>query len=428
MALSIPSPDPHPRIVSPVAELSDETAEAIFATFPDATGFYLLINGLLQLMVPDHFDYETKLPALPRSFGGLKVSFIAQSLYPTANSTVTATSVTSGEQKEAGIAVSQQPLATRYDSVTNAFRSLHGGTVRAIVDSSRDKDRRFDGRIGVFVSPHFDPTQLYATAPTHNFTDAVAASKTISLNSGDWTRAIRPTLVPTGKYQLGEIARVYDPSPQTFPLGFAHDISLVKVTQVHMPLTTTPTTTTPSLTWMDRREWADIKYNSRNLALLQSGHDVEEAKSIGIVESRCQMVGQGIFRLQQQSRRRRLFGSSGIPNNGASRDELDGWTSLVARSILFRVRQDGAGAPRGSTTKSGDAWQSGTPVCVVREDGTLSGIIKIAGFASFAQPVSDVQRYELEGDKLYKRLQEGRVAFYGAFQIPTELREGYKIV
>jgi hypothetical protein len=303
------------------------------------------------------------------------------------------------------------------------------------------------------VSPHFDPTQLYATAPTHIFTDAVAASKTISLNSGDWTRAIRPTLVPTGKYQvsslslldfqrryintgmliqLGEIARVYDPSPQTFPLGFAHDISLVKVTQVHMPLTTTPTTTTttttPSLTWMDRREWADIKYNSRNLALLQSGHDVEEAKSIGIVESRCQMVGQGIFRLQQQSRRRRLFGSSGIPNNGASRDELDGWTSLVARSILFRVRQDGAGAPRGSTTRSGDACQSGTPVCVIREDGTLPGTIKIAGFASFAQPVSDVQRYELEGDKLYKRLQEGRVAFYGAFQVPTELREGYKIV
>jgi len=55
-------------------------------------------------------------------------------------------------------------------------------------------------------------------------------------------------------------------------------------------------------------------------------------------------------------------------------------------------------------------------------------IAKVAGFTSFAQMVSDVQRYDMEGDKLYKRLQEGRVAFYGAFQVPRELREGYRIV
>lgn len=54
-------------------------------------------------------------------------------------------------------------------------------------------------------------------------------------------------------------------------------------------------------------------------------------------------------------------------------------------------------------------------------------IAKVAGFSSFVQVASDVQRYDLEGEKLYKRLEEGRVAFYGAFQVPPELRDGYRI-
>jgi hypothetical protein len=89
---------------------------------------------------------------------------------------------------------------------------------------------------------------------------------------------------------------------------------------------------------------------------------------------------------------------------------------LVARSILYRVRHEGG--VRGG--------QSGTPVCVL--DGSSPRVTKVAGFASFVQMASDVQWYDLEGDKLYKRLQEGRVAFYGAFQVPTELREGYRII
>lgn len=42
--------------------------------------------------------------------------------------------------------------------------------------------------------------------------------------------------------------------------------------------------------------------------------------------------------------------------------------------------------------------------------------------------VSEVQRYDLKGNKLYKRLEEGRVAFYGAFQLPKELIEDFKII
>lgn len=137
------------------------------------------------------------------------------------------------------------------------------------------------------------------------------------------------------------------------------------------------------------------------------------------------MVGQGIFRIQQQSRKRSSFLGSLSSSSSSSRtpdphDDPSTWTSLVARSILYRVHPD-------YPTRGG---QSGVPVCVVSEDpgDTGSHSVKVAGFASFVQMVSDVQKYDLEGDKLYKRLQEGRVAFYGAFQVPQELRDGYQIL
>lgn len=137
------------------------------------------------------------------------------------------------------------------------------------------------------------------------------------------------------------------------------------------------------------------------------------------------MVGQGIFRIQQQSRKRSSFLgslSSGSSSSRAQdpRDDPSTWTTLVARSILYRVQPD-------YPARGG---QSGVPVCVVSEsmDGTTPRSVKVAGFASFVQMVSDVQKYDLEGDKLYKRLQEGRVAFYGAFQVPQELRDGYQIL
>lgn len=136
------------------------------------------------------------------------------------------------------------------------------------------------------------------------------------------------------------------------------------------------------------------------------------------------MVGQGIFRIQQQSRKRSSFlgslSGSSSSRTQDPRDDPSTWTSLVARSILYRVHPD-------YPVRGG---QSGVPVCVVSDDadGTAPRSVKVAGFASFVQMVSDVQKYDLEGDKLYKRLQEGRVAFYGAFQVPQELREAYQIL
>lgn len=257
---------------------------------------------------------------------------------------------------------------------------------------------------------------------------------------------------------------MFDQEPKSFPVGFLHDISLVDISRI--PDTRRMVPYAADLTWLSQQEWMDIKYNSSNLVLLDDRS--REAKSIGVVDSRCQvcdfvpplpmscssetsilqclfqsidpvslhrgleltssasqMVGQGIFRIQQQSRKRSSFLgslSSGSSSSRAQdpRDDPNTWTSFVARSILYRVHPD-------YPARGG---QSGVPVCVVSKntDGSASHSAKVAGFASFVQMVSDVQKYDLEGDKLYKRLQEGRVAFYGAFQVPRELREGYRIL
>lgn len=85
--------------------------------------------------------------------------------------------------------------------------------------------------------------------------------------------------------------------------------------------------------------------------------------------------------------------------------------------MLFRVHPD-------FPTRGG---QSGTPVCLLDESENAVPSAKLAGFSSFVQMVSDVQRYDMEGDKLDKRLSEGRVAFYGAFEVPRKLREMHTI-
>lgn len=217
---------------------------------------------------------------------------------------------------------------------------------------------------------------------------------------------------------------MFDVEPKTFPIGFAHDISLIDISRLNEIPRSSPHAA--RLTWLSQQEWMDIKYNSSALVLLDDRDRDREAKTIGVVDSRCQMVGQGIFKIHQDSHRRSSFRSSLSARANSSRaqdprDDPSTWTSLVARSILYRVHPD-------YPARGG---QSGSPVCVVPEtddENHSPFTAKVAGFASFVQMVSDVQKYDLEGDRLYKRLQEGRVAFYGAFQVPEDLRENYVIL
>ena len=89
---------------------------------------------------------------------------------------------------------------------------------------------------------------------------------------------------------------------------------------------------------------------------------------------------------------------------------------LVSRSILFRVHPRPLVAP------------SGTAVCMLKEldDGTQCA--RVAGFVSFVQDVNAVSNFNLEGQRLWTRLEQGRVAFYGAFHVPKKLREEHIIL
>lgn len=192
-----PPPDPHPLFISPSSQLSDEDIHHILSTFPACVGFYLLVNGFLQIIMPDDFDYEEGMPSLPSEFGGLKVSLIPETVCPTAGEASASSPATTAtwtrtrferlfgqSSAQNTVAGSVGPPSTRIDGVSV------GCAVRAIVPGSKSK-QRFEGKIGVAITPRDDNSKKYVTIPTHLLTDAVIASKTMSLDSDTWRKDVK---------------------------------------------------------------------------------------------------------------------------------------------------------------------------------------------------------------------------------------------
>jgi len=94
------------------------------------------------------------------------------------------------------------------------------------------------------------------------------------------------------------------------------------------------------------------------------------------------------------------------------------WTTFISRAVLYRVHPD-FDPPTGY---SGVALYADGP----REDGTEGP--GIFGFQSFVQRSGSVQNFNMEGTPFETRLTMGRIAFYGAFQVPEELRKNYEIL
>ena len=95
-------------------------------------------------------------------------------------------------------------------------------------------------------------------------------------------------------------------------------------------------------------------------------------------------------------------------------DLSEPWKDAVGRSVLYRV----------TTPFEESGGESGKAICVVGQAGMP---LRVIGFQSFAQDSASIQIYEDEGQKLDKRLHNGQVAFYGAFQVPQELIDGHTI-
>lgn len=177
----VPPPDPHPQFISPLRYLTDDTVNKILEVFECALGFYLLVNGWLQIIVPDDFDYAYSLSHRPNEFGGLKVSYIPQSLTPTAdrhavNDSASSTSVVlrediGGRQDNADTLPPYSHIS-RPNTANNSGTPKVGSRISIRIGKSRFEER-VEAAIGVATSAH---NKLYVTVPTHAITEAMKLS------------------------------------------------------------------------------------------------------------------------------------------------------------------------------------------------------------------------------------------------------------
>lgn len=191
-----PPPDPHPLFISSTTPILDEDAHCIFATFPGCLGFYLLVNGMLQVIMPETFNYGAGLPSLPSEFGGLRVSLTPESVCPTVGEASSASSAptptTTRLKRMFGKGTAQSSKSTAYTKINGqrfaspakGTRVIPGWAIRATFPGSKSKER-FEGKIGISVAPRDDSSNRYVTVPTHLLTGAFTSSRVTGLDSED---------------------------------------------------------------------------------------------------------------------------------------------------------------------------------------------------------------------------------------------------
>ncbi|CAN9172211.1 unnamed protein product [Alternaria alternata] len=421
-AYTIPPPDPRHLFIDASKDVSEDIVNDIFETYNDILGFYLLINGMLQLIIPEDFDIENALSRRPNEFGGLKVSYIHQSIVPTAESQkgTFSTSLQESFNVEAAASQHTRPSHSLHVSDNTSMSSEHGKSrdgsmdlkigslVRACLEGLKAADL-FQGKIGLMTESN---GQNHVVIPTHILTEALMATRSDRFPGDRWIDDM-VVVASSGGQEIGHVTKTFDPLARRFPYGFEHDVSLVEIRRsghlnagIKSPLPTK---------WLSQNGWNNIKYTSQSLFLLDKP-DLQ-TKNIELMTSQYQMVGQAVFKIIEPTEQKTRFRFHLKGKKSDSQTSAELWTGTVARSVLYRVNS--SSMPPGAL--------SGTAVCIREEleDGTLCA--EVAGFSSWAQPAA-YSRFDMDGPKLYSRLEDGRVAFFGAFQAPPELREHHRIV
>jgi hypothetical protein len=181
-----PPPDPHPSApIDCTAEVPLETIRDLFLTFEGSLGFYLLVNGVLQIIVDEEFDTEWASSHLPHKYGGLKVCYIAQNMEPTMlPSTATLSSKTDTMKSRTSLASTAQSSISSLGSSSNLFRSgskvstglrpppLQLNDFIEARAKSLHKKEKFAGRIGAKVMKDGEP---YLVMSSHVVTEAILA-------------------------------------------------------------------------------------------------------------------------------------------------------------------------------------------------------------------------------------------------------------
>jgi hypothetical protein len=175
MGAVAPPPDPHPGIINPREPLDIETIVMMLKDFEDALGFFLLLNGMLQIIVPDGFDYEWASSHKPNMFGGLRVCYIRQSLTPTAGldqTTQQTTSTSSNGKSEESWNIKPSFWSRKPSSLIPTSNLNLDHTVEARVKDRRSKEK-YAGKIGVKTRCN---SEIYLTMSSHVITSAIFAS------------------------------------------------------------------------------------------------------------------------------------------------------------------------------------------------------------------------------------------------------------
>lgn len=176
-----PPPDPRPSApIDCTKELRIEVIRDIFLTFEGSIGFYLLINGLLQILVPETFDRNWASSHLPYRFGGLKVSYISQTMKPTATITpgITETTRPQGSQPTQSSSRDRLFRSSRTSGALSSQSLRINDFIEARAKSSHIKDR-FAGRIGLKVTKRGEG-DTYLIMSTHVITEAILAKSPLS--------------------------------------------------------------------------------------------------------------------------------------------------------------------------------------------------------------------------------------------------------
>lgn len=172
--VAAPSDPRGTRLIDCRADLSIETIRDIFTTFEGCIGAYLLVNGYLQVVVPDDFDMGSAASHYPHQFGGLKVSYIRDTRMPTMDSNVS----NSIEEISSHNASTKIPIIApggqkpRSPGHADTY-SLHLNDIieaRSTWSSKLGRKVKVSGRIGLQIKKN---EELYFIMSTHVITQAM---------------------------------------------------------------------------------------------------------------------------------------------------------------------------------------------------------------------------------------------------------------
>jgi hypothetical protein len=259
--------DPLEEAIHPSRPIPDPIIQAIFECYPDASGFYLLLNGYLQILVPAEFDLEDAYDTYPSRFGGLKVSYVLEG---------------SG------------PRPTHYDAPLELLGS--SGYVNC-------KGKRFgmskliSSKLGVKLQD--ETGNMALTLPTHLIQKKLVAEMAdpSQINEHNFLQVLVYTNATMGHNvspKIGQMKHCYDldifETPQLpFPHGYEHDTSLVKVND---PFLWENFKAAPNTQWLSRDDFMALKFEDTRIFFLDSiSRDFGQAKSIPLPRGPACHVG-----------------------------------------------------------------------------------------------------------------------------------------